>query len=105
MATGSKSARMTLAEGLAFLTSAMSWIGPGPGQGRAKVADRGGLGRLGLQLLQRHSPPRRGDLAALRSDDLVEYGHPHRSLRPISPNAPGLGSGPPPISLPCHAQP
>ena len=30
MATGSKSARMTLAEGLAFLTSAMSRIGPGP---------------------------------------------------------------------------
>src|SRR3954465_14701895 len=30
MAIGSKSARMTLAEGLAFLTSAMSWMGPGP---------------------------------------------------------------------------
>src|SRR5215213_7156984 len=36
MAIGSKSARMTLAEGLAFLTSAMSWIGPGPARAARK---------------------------------------------------------------------
>ena len=45
---------------------------PGPGQGRAEVTDGRGLGRLGLQLLQRHPPPRRGDLPALRGHDLVE---------------------------------
>ena len=36
MATGSKSARIKRAEGLAFLTSAMSWIGPGPAKAARK---------------------------------------------------------------------
>ena len=83
MAIGSKSARMTLAEGLAFLTSAMSWIGPGPDRGGAEVADRRGLVRLGLQLLDRQPDPRRGDLATLGFDDFVEdHRRSHDDLHP-----------------------
>ena len=80
MATGSKSARIKRAEGLAFLTSAMSWIGPGPAKAAEKVADRRGLSRLGFQFLQRHPSPHRDDLPALRGNDLVEYGCLHQPV-------------------------
>ncbi len=54
MAIGSKSARMTPAEGLAFLTSAINWIGPGPAKRALEIADRRRRGRLVLHLLERH---------------------------------------------------
>src|SRR5208283_2259973 len=64
--------------GLLDLGNELDW--PGPGQGCAKVADRRGLSRLGFQLLQRHPPPRRDDLPALRGNDLVEYGCLHQPV-------------------------
>ena len=53
---------MTWAEGLAFLISAMSWIGPGLAQCPAEVADWRGGGSLATELLQGQPPPRSGDL-------------------------------------------
>src|SRR5271157_2342522 len=64
--------------GLLDLGNELDW--PGPGQGCAKVADRRGLSRLGFQFLQRHPPPRRDDLPALRGNDLVEYGCLHQPV-------------------------
>src|SRR5271166_1401764 len=64
--------------GLLDLGNELDW--PGPGQGCAKVADWRGLSRLGFQFLQRHPPPRRDDLPALRGNDLVEYGCLHQPV-------------------------
>jgi hypothetical protein len=56
------------------LTSAISWIGPGPARAGPEVATGGRLGRLVLHLGQRHPPPRGGHLVPLGGDDLVEDG-------------------------------
>ena len=77
MAIGSKSARMTWAEGLAFLTSAINWIGPGPARAARKSRTGGAAAGLVLHLLERHPEPGRGHLPPLRGDDLVEDGRRH----------------------------
>ena len=63
---------MTLAEGLAFLTSAMSWIGPGP----ARAARKSRTGGAAAAWSSISSSGIRSRAAAtsppLRRDDLVE---------------------------------
>ena len=54
MATGSKSSRMT-GRGAGLLDLGDELNRPRAGQGGAEVSDRGGLGGLVLQLLERHA--------------------------------------------------
>ena len=52
----------------------------GPDKRRAEIADRRGRRRLVLELLQRHPPPRRGHLATLGRNDLIQDGCLHQPV-------------------------
>ena len=77
MATGSKSARMTLADGLAFLTSAMSWIGPGPARAARKSRTGGAAAAWSSISSSGIRPAAAATSRPLRGDDLVEHGLGH----------------------------
>ena len=75
MVTGSKSGRMTFAEGLAFLISAIKRIEPE--QLSAPRKSRGGAVRHCelLELIKRLELAGCGHFIALGADDFVENGH------------------------------
>ena len=80
IATGSKSARITPADGLAFFTSAISLIGPPAASGVKEIAHRRRIGQPRTQLLLRPRRLRPLDLGPLRGDNLVENRHASMSL-------------------------
>ena len=86
---GSKSARMTLAEGLAFLTSAISWIGPGPARAARKSRTGGASAAWASSSSSGIRLRAGGDLAPLRGDDLVEMVMPRTQgrIRPAAGTA------------------
>src|SRR5579885_1338522 len=62
-------------------------------QHRAEITGRRGRRRLVLELLQRHPPPRRGDLETLGRHNLIQDGHHHhvsRTTQPIDRRAPAM---------------